>query len=146
LKKSRIKVFILYFSLLAHLFVGAGSAECVVLCFEADGKVAVEYSRNGTCCSSSSVKVFARSYSIIGNPLDSDNCGTCLDVPILLSAYDRPFIFAQSSPPRIEPVFVLIALPPIPTPQKDAAEGSLLQLSPPSNSTILLQRTVVLLI
>ena len=141
-----MKVFVLYLSLLTHLLSGAGSAEGVVLCFEADGQVVVEYSRNGTCCSSSAVQVSSRSSSLVKSSSVKDHCGTCWDIPILLIGSERPFILTQNSLPPLEPVFVLLALFPISTLQEVAREGSLLQYSPPPTSTLLLHRTVILLI
>jgi len=139
-------VFILYFSLLAHLLVGAGSVEGVVLCFEANGQVAVEYSRNGNCCSSLTPQASSRSSSLVENLLDSDNCGTCLDVPILFGRNGRPFTKAQNLLPHLEPVFVLISLFPVISLTETVNEGSYLQLLPPPNSTLALHRTTLLLI
>lgn len=144
MKKSRTKVFILYLSLLAHLLAGAGSVECVVLCFEADGQVAVEYSRNGTCCSSPTVQVSSRSSSLVKSSSVKDHCGTCLDIPVLLSGSERPFILTKNSLPPLEPL--LLTLFPIYTPQEIARKDSFLQYSPPPSSTLLLHRTIILLI
>lgn len=146
MKKSRIRVFMLYLSLLAHLFAGAGSVECVVLCFEADGQVAVECSNNGICCSALAVQTFSRSSSLSQDSIDSDHCGICWDFPLLFSGIRQPFIFARNSLPNIEPVFALINLSPTYTLSKIASEGNILQPTSTPNSASTFNQNVILLI
>lgn len=80
---SRSRGFCLLVLSVFSLFVGAvhGSA---IICIEADGRMVVE-NAGSRCCTSLALSLEV-SNSVAVSPVESDSCGPCLDIPLLLSS------------------------------------------------------------
>jgi len=92
--------------LLSVFLLLPGQAIGTVLCIGADGHIALEVAKNGRCGNPSSEAL--REYST-QRPLNTDHCGSCVDVSLSTSHNDDQQIYsALSASPKFEaPVLAL---------------------------------------
>ena len=60
----------------------------VVLCFEEDGRIEIEFNSgaDGKCCLPSNDKAVGSSFPILSRIESEDSCGLCIDVPLFIKA------------------------------------------------------------
>ena len=83
MKNVQMRTFIVIFTLLVYFFGATISAESRVLCFGADGHIAVEDANNHECCSFSDSLPQDHRMTDFGFP--SSHCGLCLDIPFSIN-------------------------------------------------------------
>jgi hypothetical protein len=96
----------LIIGLLSVFLLLPGQAIGTVLCIEADGHIALEMAKNGRCGNPASEALREHSEQ---TPLNTDHCGSCVDVSLSASHNDDQQIFsALSASPKLEaPVLAL---------------------------------------
>ena len=129
--------------LLAGLLLSQGQLSGTVLCFGADGHIAVELATRRCCCCGSSSKVVLPEAS--SSLQEQSHCERCMDLAIPSITLSKPTLPAQDRTPRNEapalatPIF-LQSLP------VEIASASFSALSFANTFFLPYRRTVVLLI
>ena len=148
LKKFRIVTFVVWFCLFTYSPWVIHIAQGAVLCLREDGRVAIETVLNGYGCFPSSEraqKVFHSLSMYESRPLKGD-CGLCVDIPLLIINNARHVVIKQC--PSSKHYLAGSASFPhsIPPGANSVSERALLRTLPETNVSLILLRSVFLLI
>ena len=93
IRMQRVRITTIWIALSTYLPLGLGGMEQAVLCFGADGHVTVEAALNGRCSDFLEVssQTAHQSTLITSRASTMDHCGTCIDIPILISSLNEHF-------------------------------------------------------
>ncbi len=133
--------------LLLYIIIGQGPLPDLVMCFGANGHIAVEASQNGRC--GRSARSPLQEYNELSSPkapFPKDHCGPCVDISFSTGSLYEEVVLAQNMASQTEaPAFAASPFS-LPASVEIATEG-LLPLPPPASAFALASlRTVVLLI
>jgi hypothetical protein len=90
----------------------AGFEEGVVLCFEGDGRVAIEASGPEGC--SDGANAASRAASAVAIPISSSHCGPCVDLALTASSASEGVTVAKRSTPTPAAIPIAGTIPPVP--------------------------------
>jgi len=84
---------------LVSLLLGAGGPANLVLCYGADGHIALEFTSDAGCGPASGKEQRSNSPSAAASETEGDHCGPCVDVPVTARAPHENFISVQRRAP-----------------------------------------------